>query len=438
MTIHRCVKTLVFLTVLAGGCGTLDVSDPTAIEESDIANRTGADLLRKDAVAKLYHAISWATAETGTLADELHFPTLLDLLDARRSIQYEESGASVNGYTLWQDVRKAAILALSPLRAYGVQPAVRAHIGEMFAVRGLAEVALAEGYCAGFPLHDVVNFNPVYGLPLSTDQVFQRALANLDSAVAYAADSTRVLYFARVVRARALLGLGQFTEAATGLAPVPTSYSWNARYSASSFAPADINRLGFDAEPNTGKARSVANLEGGNGLAYITANDPRVRTTKMTRGSDTAYVLAKYPNRGAPIVVASGVEARLIEAESKLRAGDPGWLATLNTLRTSGTQTAGMWDPGTGGIAGLGPLSDPGTADTRVDLLFRERAFWLFGTGHRLGDLRRLIGHYSRGIERVFPTGSYSFGPYGTATSIPFPSALERPYSPTVSGCTSR
>ena len=31
-----------------------------------------------------------------------------------------------------------------------------------------------------------------------------------------------------------------------------------------------------------------------------------------------------------------------------------------------------------------------------LNALFRERAFWLWGTAHRLGDMRRLIRHYGR------------------------------------------
>ena len=58
-------------------------------------------------------------------------------------------------------------------------------------------------------------------------------------------------------------------------------------------------------------------------------------------------------------------------------------------------------------VPGLASLSDPGTPDARVDLTFRERAFWMFMTGHRLGDLRRLVRQYGRGSETVFPTGAY-------------------------------
>ena len=70
-----------------------------------------------------------------------------------------------------------------------------------------------------------------------------------------------------------------------------------------------------------------------------------------------------------------------------------GWLARLNALRAT--------------VPGLVPLTDPGTTAARQDLHFSERAFWLFATGHRLGDLRRLIRQYDRDPESVFPSGIY-------------------------------
>jgi hypothetical protein len=118
-----------------------------------------------------------------------------------------------------------------------------------------------------------------------------------------------------------------------------------------------------------------------------------------------------------------------MEAEADLRAGGSNWLTILNTLRTTSTTCTVLTTPctapaGTGGVAGLPLLVDPGlqslppgktAMDVRVDLLFRERAFWLFGTGHRLGDLRRLIRQYGRDPESVFPTGTYTI-PGGAST----------------------
>jgi hypothetical protein len=118
------------------------------------------------------------------------------------------------------------------------------------------------------------------------------------------------------------------------------------------------------------------------------------------------------------VTIVSGVEARLIEAEAQLRAGNAaGALTTLNALRAA-------TGAGSGGVAGLAPLTDAGAADARINQLFRERAFWLFGRGHRVGDLRRLIRQYNRPANTVFPTGAWhKSGNYGSDVTIPVPLA---------------
>ena len=101
-------------------------------------------------------------------------------------------------------------------------------------------------------------------------------------------------------------------------------------------------------------------------------------------------------------------------------------------------QTDTLWNPGTAGVAGLAPLEDPGSPDARLDLLFRERAAWLFLTGHRQGDLRRLVRHYGRSAESTYPTGFYwQGGRYGPHVELPIPPS-ERTYNPRFTGCLSR
>jgi len=128
-------------------------------------------------------------------------------------------------------------------------------------------------------------------------------------------------------------------------------------------------------------------------------------------------------------VVADGIEARLIEAEAMLQNGDgPGMVNALNALRA---------DAGNNGNFNLPALTDPGTTDGRVDLLFRERAFWLFATGHRLGDMRRLVRQYGRPANTVFPTGPYfKGGNYGTDVNLPVPFAEQN--NPNFTGCLNR
>jgi hypothetical protein len=128
------------------------------------------------------------------------------------------------------------------------------------------------------------------------------------------------------------------------------------------------------------------------------------------------------------------------------------WLTTLNALRTDGSFTTApssdpdsvgvidtTWNAGTGGVGGLSPLRDPGSDSARVTMLFSERAYWLYLTGHRQGDLRRLIRQYHRDQSAVYPTGDYfglGAGTYGTDVTAPIPTS-ENP-NPLFHGCRDR
>ena len=137
------------------------------------------------------------------------------------------------------------------------------------------------------------------------------------------------------------------------------------------------------------------------------------------------YAATKYSTTGtSPIVLADGVEARLIGAEAALQAHDTTtWLAILNHLRETEITPA------------LPDTTNPGSWDAEVDLMFRERAFWLFLTGHRQGDLRRLIRQYNRLAQQIYPTGVYSaYILYGTDVNVPVP-VEERENNPLYHGC---
>jgi hypothetical protein len=73
-----------------------------------------------------------------------------------------------------------------------------------------------------------------------------------------------------------------------------------------------------------------------------------------------------------------------------------------------------------------------------VNLLFRERGFWLFLTGQRQGALRRLIRQYGRTQETVYPIGAHppTGLPYGEDVTLPIP-ILEY-VNPLFTGCLSR
>jgi len=122
----------------------------------------------------------------------------------------------------------------------------------------------------------------------------------------------------------------------------------------------------------------------------------------------------------------------MIIAENQLANSDTvGWLGTLNFVRDTLNFPRVQ-----GGVAGLAPLVDPGSAAARVTLMFRERVFWMFLTGHRLGDLRRLMRQYGRPEDQVFPTGLGAKGFYGHDLNLPVP--FTELNNPNFTGCLDR
>jgi hypothetical protein len=276
-----------------------------------------------------------------------------------------------------------------------------------------------------------VNGVEEYGAPMTTQAAFQRALQHTDDGLALVtgttADDQRVRSALQVTRGRILLNLDRAAEAATAVAGVPTTFRYRMLHSPTTRDNA------FWSFNNSARRYSVSSGEGGNGLDFATANDPRIPTcqggdatcrgigvTQTRRDDNTSlplYIQRIWPARDSSVVIVSGVEARLIEAEAQLAANPGGALTTLNALRAA-------TGAGSGGVAGLAPLVDAGTQAAREDQLFRERAFWLFGRGHRVGDLRRLIRDYNRTAETVFPTGAWhKGGSYGIDVNLPIPEA---------------
>ncbi len=310
------------------------------------------------------------------------------------------------------------------------------YLVHMYAMRGYLSLFIGELYCSGVAFNRAVPGADIeFSEGLSTQQVFRKAIADFDSALAISTDSLRFLNLAKMGKARSLLNLDSYDSAASMVQSIPTLFSFQIRYG-STFNNFSNGHPGF----------TLADRLGGNGLDYLSAgsyldrnndgideSDPRVRSIySMTTFSN---VPAKYTTTSDPVNLADGLEARLIEAEALLRNNDiSGWANILNQLRRSG------WS------APLDTLTSDSTvsaSDTlRVNVMFRERAFWLYTTGRRFGDLRRKVRQYRRPFETVFPIGLHP-----TLTSVQrvfsrnanlAPPATEVESNPKYAGCFDR
>lgn len=384
---------------------------------------------------------------TGLLADEFNFtetfPTRI-VID-QRNLQLQTNNTTL--LAIYFNIQKARASGARAVAAYQEFDPGNPDEAEALSVEALSQLMMAETYCGAVPFS---SLNPdgsiANGTPLTTVQMLQTAVATFDSAITIAVaggDANRE-YVARIGKARALLDLGgtsNIQEADTVVATVPTTYQYLVRHSLNSVGE---NNGVWEFTWSEGRW-SVADDEGENGLPFRSANDPRLTYTFLGTGfaSNTLLWAPNKYGQDSNVVVASGVEARLIQAEAALNRNDVGtWLTDLNTLRTPGTFTTAKdpedttvidttYNPGTGGVAGLRPLTDPGTPDGRIKLTFSERAFWLYATGHRLGDLRRMArsvadGGYGYGTDAVFPTGPYHYrgsidGSYGESVAFPIP-----------------
>jgi len=403
----------------------LEVTDPDLINPSDVSSAAGANAVRLGALARFNAATSGTESLIqlgGLFADEWNNG---DSFIARQEIDQRtitiENSFVAAADRAWHRARISSQQGLALLREFA-PTAPGWQLAEMYLVQAYLENLAADHFCSGILFSEVVNGAEVYGAPTPTPEVYVRALAHADSGLALITGTTandlRVRHALQVVKGRVLLNQNNPAAAATAVSGVPNSFQYQQFHAITATSNTFWN-LG-----NIAGRYSVSTGEGQNGLNFATANDPRV---PVCQGNDAVcraigairpnrddlstpfFVQRIWPARESSVAILIGAEARLIEAEAQLRGGQPAVaLATINALRAT--------------VPGLAPLTDAGTDAARVDQLFRERGFALFGRGTRTGDLRRLIRQYGRSAATVFPTGVWhKGGNYGTDVTFPIP-----------------
>jgi hypothetical protein len=310
--------------------------------------------------------------------------------------------------------RTAAEDAADRLARFSNDGAADPGIPEMLALSGYTYIFFTENFCPAVPYSGTKGGNFVPGPQIPRDSALRIAIGRFDSAInlSIADGLPDIEGLARIGKARALLNIDTslVTMAGTAdtvVAPVASDFAYYSEHTdASPRLENQVLAYGRDG------LWSVADIEGGVGLPFLTALDPRVPYVDTGEqgldGITPLFSAIKYPNVDSPIPVADGTEARLIQAEALLRAGQFGTMnSALNALRAT---------------IGLANLPVPATQAEAEDQLFSERGFWLYATAHRLGDMRRLVRQYGRAVGTVFPTGGYhKGGGYSTQVSLLIP-----------------
>lgn len=361
---------------------------------------------------------------SGVLTDEMWYASTFQGMQEIDRRNMERTNGEV--LTVFQYLHRARNMAERTAEQYGrTSQAGSADHAMVTNFAGFTYILFAENFCSGVPFSRTeLPGDVTFGPALTTAQMLDSAIVRFNAAAGLSGAGAAQQNVARVGRGRALLAKGDYAGAAAAVAAVPTTFVYNVPFSES--ASGQNNGVWFNI--NSERRSSVASGEGTNGIVFFrrgaTNNtiDARVPADSVGVGIGTAiahYRQRKYPTRGTAVPLATGIEARLIQAEAALNKGASGaYVATLNELRTT---------------VGLAALTDPGNAQARVRQFFSERAFWLWLTAHRLGDMRRMVRDYGIPANQVFPVGQTIFGsPYGTDVNFPIPiTEQNNPQAPT-------
>ena len=477
---HRVVGRVTVLAgaLVLGACDTnklVTVTDPALLTPTNVNSAAATPGLLQGALVQFIGGYSGFgddafLSSSAVISDEFYYGdtfTTRQAADSRNLQPTSLGNISDPAFSRLMQARlnaRRAAAQVARFSAPATATADSASRAEMRAIEGYVFTTISEGWCSGVPfssLPDTGTIDPsqiVYGSPLSTAQMNDSAVVKFNEALSLNPSSN----LAKIGKARALLNNGQYAAAAAAVSAVPTSYVFLLEHSSNS---------GNENNPMASLMQNgrygIANLEGGEtstgtflrpdaanppmtapnaeGLPFRAAQDPRIPFEK--NGSSgrcfTSSILCwlndNYPNYDADVPLASGVEARLIEAEAALQVGDTAtFFKRLNDLRANTTSLLTRLYPNqkqtffaNGAPATLAPVTDPASPlqtptqqfAARRALLFSERAFWLFNTGHRQGDLRRLVRQYGVPSNQAFPSGPFFRGglTYGSDVAYPVP-----------------
>lgn len=325
------------LAMALSGCGDdfFDVKNPGAILDEDLNSAKGVTALvtgMSSDFSEGYDGQSFLNARGG---DEMTGGGSYYLTgEVRRGLTVSED---IDGF--WEDAQRARWVAegglerMKKLSDYDFDNNPLTARAYLFA--GLANRWLAENFC-------YVVFSAPYEEDDGTAQPksagFQRAINHYNLAIQNG--SGDVVTAARGGLAQAYVGLGDWGQAASHAAQVPTAFVYAATYSDNSGR--EENEIYFETHRRSEMSVYATYIE-----TLGPDGDPRTPWTDCStpgtcqaghQGAGDAnnlhYQQEKYPELGSDIPLVKGTEMRLIEAEAALRNNDLNTaMAKINEVR---------------------------------------------------------------------------------------------------------
>lgn len=404
-------------SLLACDTGLLDVDDPTVLTPDELGGPNAVPTRVNGMIRGFQEAHDSYLRYSVYLTDEMIASgTITD----RTDVDFRDVEANNVTLTneLYEELQTARVVSDQLIGAFAES------LGdpEFSEVQGELETGIALGNLYGGYLR--VFFGELYcravvrgtgeGPPFTSEETLQEAIGFFDAAIdaAETYGFSDIATAAHVGKARALLGLGDYTEAATEVASVPTDFVYFTEYSSNTFAQSNelMQWTWGQGGPNirwtigdgTAAERDRERFRYFDEWAAQGLIDSVAPGLSADNAALPVNLQLLYSELSADIVLASGWEARMIQAEEELRLGDPEVAEdSVNALLTDpqqannpmlavnpdlATARAGGRIPALGAFA---PVDFTGSIGNDLVQLARARTAGLWLTGGRQGTLRR-------------------------------------------------
>lgn len=397
------LATIAALTPALTACDSFfEVDNPNVIEASTVDPVADGTMFSRSAFQSFAQQFGFGyIMYTGWFTHEIWvgdtFPTRneygLRLIDDRNGTHNTE---------LWVPLQRSIAQSEQVMEILGDGAGTELNVARAALASAYALTHQAEAFCEG----TMVQPGGVPGPRMTPAQLLEAALVRFDKAIAKGGattgtEATSIVTAARVGKGRALLNLGRKAEAAAAVNGVATSFTFNLVYVDDASNRARLGN-GIFSYSFGGTRESIVVPP-----HYRAWNDPRIAFADAGKDSQDGvlrlWTQKKYPAWNSPIRLASGLEARYIEAEANIS----GALSFINERRAAGGQAAINTTNATELLAAL--------------MEQKSRDFWI--EGMRMGDWRR----NPNAVPNIPQPGSNYYkaelGKVSTQTCMPLPFA---------------
>ncbi|MHB1224168.1 MAG: RagB/SusD family nutrient uptake outer membrane protein [Gemmatimonadaceae bacterium] len=355
------------ILVVLGGCS-FDAVNPGAIEEGALGTEPALLGLVNGVVGDYDEAFQRKALYSGLLSDEIRASGSWSWWHDADKIGFIDAEAPTGDlfnipHFLWRPAQRARFLAeetYGRIQEHAESPESNELAAMARLYSGMARLDIAQMFC-----YSTFDGGPRVDEPEALDIAGQHLTESITIATAAGVDS--IAQMAHLMRARVRLAKADYAGAAEDASKVPDGFLWIAHFRN---APGETNNMWFQINRR---------VEGTVQEPFQNTGDPRVPVMNTgKKGADNVtprFDQMKYQDEFTPMPMGTWEEARLIQAEAAIRAGQtPVGVGFLNEVRAA---------------VQLPALSTTMSNADAMTALRTERKMELFLEGRRYVDMRR-------------------------------------------------